>query len=102
MGLNNNDNSSERLPPTITKQRESKGLIFEEIDQDLFALEDSWSLGKLFILNNLFQSFLFSLAHCVSVDLRMGAGIAVMFREKFGVSNSLSSPLNYSDKQFFY
>lgn len=94
MGLNNNDNSSERLPPTITKQRESKGLIFEEIDQDLFALEDSWSL-----------------AHCVSVDLRMGAGIAVMFREKFGQIDKLRQQnadvggiaiLNYPTRSIYY
>ena len=43
---------------------------------DLSLIEQE---GDLFQLDSSF-----ALAHCVSVDLRMGAGIAVLFRDKFG------------------
>ncbi|WP_315794718.1 macro domain-containing protein [Paenibacillus sp. BIC5C1] len=41
---------------------------FREIQQDLFAMEDYYTL-----------------AHCISADARMGAGIAVQFRQRFGL-----------------
>jgi O-acetyl-ADP-ribose deacetylase (regulator of RNase III) len=38
-----------------------------------------------YVIGNLFSAPPdFSLAHCVSADLRMGAGIALSFREQFG------------------
>lgn len=42
-------------------------LVFREIEGDLFSASKTYSL-----------------AHCVAADLRMGAGIAVAFRDKFG------------------
>lgn len=47
-------------------------LAFCEIDGDLFSAPKT-----------------FSLAHCVAADLRMGAGIAIKFRHKFGQINKL-------------
>ncbi|MCM3174322.1 MULTISPECIES: macro domain-containing protein [unclassified Paenibacillus] len=41
---------------------------FREIQQDLFSMDEDYSL-----------------AHCISADARMGAGIAVQFRERFGL-----------------
>lgn len=41
---------------------------FREIQQDLFAMDEEYLL-----------------AHCISADARMGAGIAVQFRERFGL-----------------
>ncbi|WP_336781265.1 macro domain-containing protein [Paenibacillus illinoisensis] len=41
---------------------------FREIQQDLFAMDEAYTL-----------------AHCISADARMGAGIAVQFRERFGL-----------------
>ncbi|MFS0870793.1 macro domain-containing protein [Paenibacillus xylanilyticus] len=41
---------------------------FREIQQDLFALDEAYTL-----------------AHCISADARMGAGIAVQFRQRFGL-----------------
>lgn len=43
---------------------------FHERQQDLFDLGDAYSL-----------------AHCISADARMGKGIAVQFRERFGLEN---------------
>jgi len=43
---------------------------FREIQQDLFAMDDRYVL-----------------AHCISADARMGAGIAVQFRQRFGLEN---------------
>ena len=37
-----------------------------------------------------FQTWYFSLAHCISRDLKMGAGIAKTFRDKFGRIQELS------------
>lgn len=43
----------------------------------------SWSLN--YVTGNLFSSPVDeALAHCISEDCRMGAGIAVMFKQKFG------------------
>jgi len=39
-----------------------------EIQQDLFAMDEAYTL-----------------AHCISADARMGAGIAVQFRVRFGL-----------------
>ncbi|XP_042347586.1 ADP-ribose glycohydrolase OARD1 isoform X2 [Plectropomus leopardus] len=45
--------------------------------------EDSWSLN--YVTGNLFTCPEDeALAHCISEDCRMGAGIAVMFKKKFG------------------
>lgn len=41
-------------------------LVFREIEGDLFSAPKTYSL-----------------AHCVAADLKMGAGIAVAFRDKF-------------------
>ncbi|MEY8743996.1 macro domain-containing protein [Bacillales bacterium AN1005] len=41
---------------------------FRELQQDLFAMDEDYSL-----------------AHCISADARMGAGIAVQFRQRFGL-----------------
>lgn len=41
--------------------------VIEELEGDLFGVEEK-----------------FSLCHCVSEDLAMGKGIAVLFKEKFG------------------
>ena len=49
-------------------------MIFTEIKGDLFALDFSNE---------------FCLCHCVSEDLAMGKGIAVLFRDKFGCINEL-------------
>lgn len=43
---------------------------FHERQQDLFDLGDDYML-----------------AHCISADARMGKGIAVQFRERFGLEN---------------
>ncbi|GGH57308.1 hypothetical protein GCM10008014_28840 [Paenibacillus silvae] len=43
---------------------------FDERQQDLFELEEDYSL-----------------AHCISADARMGKGIAVQFREKFDLQS---------------
>ncbi|MEK3706581.1 macro domain-containing protein [Paenibacillus sp. FSL R7-0198] len=43
---------------------------FHERQQDLFELGDEYTL-----------------AHCISADARMGKGIAVQFRERFGLEN---------------
>jgi len=50
------------------------GFSLKEIVGDLFACEDTASL-----------------AHCVSVDLAMGKGIAVLFKNKFGGVNELKA-----------
>lgn len=42
-------------------------LVFRELEGDLFSAPKTYSL-----------------AHCVAADLKMGAGIAVAFRDKFG------------------
>lgn len=47
-------------------------LLFKEIKGDLFS-----------------SSKLVALAHCVSADFKMGAGIAVEFRERFGNVDAL-------------
>lgn len=47
-------------------------LVFREIEGDLFSAPKTYSL-----------------AHCVAADLKMGAGIAVAFRDKFGRINEL-------------
>lgn len=46
--------------------------VFREIKGDLFSASKAYSL-----------------AHCVAVDLRMGAGIATAFRDKFGQIKNL-------------
>lgn len=43
---------------------------FHEREQDLFELGDEYTL-----------------VHCISADARMGKGIAVQFRERFGLEN---------------
>lgn len=48
--------------------------ILQEIQGDLFSCDASYSL-----------------AHCVSEDLKMGKGIAVAFREKFGCVEALKA-----------
>lgn len=48
------------------KARETPKLNFSEVKGDLFSCPDS-----------------FSLAHCVSEDMAMGAGVAKLFKEKF-------------------
>jgi hypothetical protein len=53
---------------------EGLGVTLREEEGDLFNLDASYSL-----------------AHCVSVDLRMGAGIAVIFRDKYGGIEELRS-----------
>lgn len=47
-------------------------LVFREIEGDLFSAPKTYSL-----------------AHCVAADLKMGAGIAVAFRDKFGQIDKL-------------
>lgn len=49
-------------------------LTFREVDGDLFSVSTE-----------------FSLAHCVAVDLKMGAGIAILFRNKFGQMDKLKA-----------
>jgi hypothetical protein len=39
------------------------------------------------------------LAHCVSVDLHMGKGIAVLFKKKFGHVNQLREQSKYTSLQ---
>jgi O-acetyl-ADP-ribose deacetylase (regulator of RNase III) len=48
--------------------------MFEEIEGDLFSAPKSWHL-----------------AHCVSSDFHMGAGIAVGFKKKYGSVEKLRS-----------
>lgn len=43
-------------------------MIFREIQADLFQMDESYDL-----------------AHCISADAKMGAGIAVQFRQRFGL-----------------
>lgn len=43
-------------------------MIFKEIQADLFQMKESYEL-----------------AHCISADAKMGAGIAVHFRQRFGL-----------------
>uniref|UniRef100_A0A087XM30 O-acyl-ADP-ribose deacylase 1 n=1 Tax=Poecilia formosa TaxID=48698 RepID=A0A087XM30_POEFO len=69
----------------------------------------SWTLN--YITGNLF-SFPWdeSLAHCISEDCRMGAGIAVMFKKKFGRVSELKEQKKLSgqcavlthDQRFIY
>lgn len=47
-------------------------LVFRECEGDLFSSAKTYSL-----------------AHCVAADLKMGAGIAVAFRDKFGQIDKL-------------
>lgn len=42
-------------------------MVLEEVEGDLFSVGKDWSL-----------------AHCISVDCRMGKGIAVEFKRRFG------------------
>ncbi|KAL4122999.1 hypothetical protein QTP88_015232 [Uroleucon formosanum] len=49
------------------QSRFSDACVLEEIDENIFNLPNDYSL-----------------AHCVAEDLRMGAGIAVDFKDKFG------------------
>lgn len=46
-------------------------MIYSETNQDLFTLDDSWSL-----------------AHCISADAKMGAGIATEFKRRFDLSQT--------------
>uniref|UniRef100_A0A3B3VCY6 Macro domain-containing protein n=1 Tax=Poecilia latipinna TaxID=48699 RepID=A0A3B3VCY6_9TELE len=49
----------------------------------VLSLNPGWTLN--YITGNLFSCpWDESLAHCISEDCRMGAGIAVMFKKKFG------------------
>lgn len=45
-------------------------MIFREIQTDLFEMEEAYHL-----------------AHCISADAKMGAGIAVQFRQRFDLSS---------------
>lgn len=54
----------------------------QEINKDLFTFD---------FLEKIDQNENFALAHCVSRDLKMGKGIAVLFKEKFGKVNELKS-----------
>lgn len=47
-------------------------LVFREVEGDLFTAPDEYAL-----------------AHCVAADMKMGAGIAVKFREKYGQIDEL-------------
>lgn len=47
-------------------------LVFREVEGDLFTAPDEYAL-----------------AHCVAADMKMGAGIAVKFREKYGQIDDL-------------
>lgn len=47
-------------------------MIYTERQQDLFKVDDS-----------------FHLAHCISRDCKMGAGIAVLFEERFNLRSTL-------------
>lgn len=52
--------------------RRMSALVFREIEGDLFAAPKTYSL-----------------AHCVAADLKMGAGIAVKFRDTYGQIDEL-------------
>lgn len=43
-----------------------------------------------------------SLAHCISVDLRMGKGIALMFKKLFGGLSELQRQSEYSKDLSIY
>lgn len=63
-------------------------MSFEEVDGDLFSVLDTRKKNKI------------ALAHCVSSDLNMGAGIAVIFRKLFGrpiLSESLCAPIDIEE-----
>lgn len=52
--------------------RRMSTFVFREIEGDLFSAPNAYSL-----------------AHCVAADLKMGAGIAVAFKQKFGEVDKL-------------
>lgn len=52
--------------------RRMSTLLFREVDGDLFSAPKEYSL-----------------AHCVAADLKMGAGIAVKFRDVYGQIDKL-------------
>lgn len=53
--------------PTTSKRQKTTSFHLKEVKGDLFAASQSESL-----------------AHCISADVRMGKGIAKIFKEKFG------------------
>lgn len=59
------------------QKQENKEFIYKEIHGDLFQHHGN--------------SKTVSLAHCISSDARMGQGIAVLFREKFGCAEEIRS-----------
>lgn len=67
---------SARLGVIMAVKDESK-LVLKEIKGDLFSCPASTSL-----------------AHCVSEDLRMGKGIATLFKTKFGRVSELKAQGN--------
>uniref|UniRef100_A0A3P9NC58 O-acyl-ADP-ribose deacylase 1 n=1 Tax=Poecilia reticulata TaxID=8081 RepID=A0A3P9NC58_POERE len=71
--------------------------------------EDTWTLK--YVTGDLFSCPRDeSLAHCISEDIRMGAGIAVMFRKRFGEVSTLKEQKKVpgqcavltSDRRFIY
>jgi len=67
MAVSLNDSSCSVLAENV-----SPGFVFQEINGDLFSCAETDSL-----------------VHCVSKDLRMGKGIAVEFKKRFGNVESL-------------
>lgn len=53
-------------------------MIITEVRQDLFAVSEEYTL-----------------CHCISSDLAMGAGIAVQFQKLFNIRPQISKPVEY-------
>jgi hypothetical protein len=66
-------NSSSTSATVDSHSSGSSGFTFNELKADLFSCSATTSL-----------------AHCVSVDLRMGKGIATLFKQKFGGVDELT------------
>ena len=74
--MEENDNATKvpkGLPPPAAAAT-NNGTILEDIEGDIFTCDAEVSM-----------------CHCVSEDLAMGAGIAVLFKKKFGRVNDLRS-----------
>jgi len=53
-------------------------MIINEVNQDLFSVSEDYVL-----------------CHCISSDLRMGAGIAVEFQKRFSIRELLTAPTDW-------
>ena len=60
-------------------------MIYKEEKRDLFTVDDSYYL-----------------AHCISADFKLGAGIAVEFDKRFGMKKKLSELVPWGNNEKFW